>query len=133
MKTGVPIPIHDIRPLMEVPDSSFGIFLIVVAVVVILGVAVLYFAYKYLRGQGRLDVRKEYFKTLQAVDFSDAKATAYDITHYGRIFSHDSERMYEAYMNLVEQLKEYKYQKEVAEIDETTRSYYKIYLEMIDV
>ena len=42
-------------------------------------------------------------------------------------------RLNESYLNLVSRLEVYKYKKVVSAIDDESRSYYKIYLEMIDV
>jgi hypothetical protein len=52
---------------------------------------------------------------------------------HGRAFADDSQRLREAYDNLVARLERYKYKKRVGPIDDESRSYYKIYLEMIDV
>jgi len=127
------IPLHDIQPLMEVPDSSFGFLMIVVVVVVVLLGSAGYLFYTYFKKEKKLNMRKEYFSALNKVDFKDPKQAAYQITFYGRLFSEDSERLHEAYNNLVEYLEAYKYKKSVESIDDESRSYYKIYLEMIDV
>ena len=127
------IPLHDIRPLMEVPDSSFGFLMIVLFVAVVLISSAIYLLYNYFKKQKKINIRKEYFKALKKIDFQHPKEAAYKITFYGRLFSDDSERLHEAYNNLVEYLEAYKYKKSVAPIDDESRSYYKIYLEMIDV
>ena len=127
------IPLHDIQPLMEVPDSSFAFLVIVVLVVVVLISSVLYLLFGYFKKQKKINIRKEHFKALKKVDFKDPKKAAYQITFYGRLFSDDSERMHEAYNNMVDYLEDYKYKKSVAPINDESRSYYKIYLEMIDV
>ena len=127
------IPLHDIRPLMEVPDSSFGFLMVVVILSVVLLSGLLYLSYTHFKGQKKINIRKEHFKILKNINFKDPKEAAYDITFYGRTFSEDSERLHEAYNNLVEYLEAYKYKKSVEPIDAESRSYYKIYLEMIDV
>jgi len=127
------IPLHDIKPLMDVPDSSgsFLLLLMFVALIIFMGLA--YLLYQRIRSIKRLDRRKYHYKILQKIDFSDPKRAAYMITEHGRFFADDSERLYEAYQNLIERLERYKYRKEVSPIDDESRSYYKIYLEMIDV
>ena len=127
------IPLYDIQPLMEVPDSSFAFLVIVVLVVVVLISSVLYLLFGYFKKQKKINIRKEHFKALKTVDFKDPKKAAYQITFYGRLFSDDSERIHAAYNNLVEYLEAYKYKKSVSAINDESRSYYKIYLEMIDV
>ena len=127
------IPIHDIKPLMEVPDNSLTFLIIALIMVVAIGSGIVYLLYRYLKmGRGH-NQRKKSYEALQRIDFKDPKKAAYEITYYGRIFSEDSQRLKEAYQNLVDHLENYKYKKEVARIDDESLSYYKIYLEMVDV
>jgi len=65
--------------------------------------------------------------------FKDAKRAAYDITKYGYVFADDSARNREVYENLLRRLAPYKYKKEVGAMDAETKSYFNIYLGMIDV
>jgi len=127
------IPIHDIKPLMEVPDSSLTFLIIALVIIVSIGSGIIYLVYRHIKAGRGLNRRKKSYKALQNIDFSDPKKAAYEITHYGRIFSEDSQRLKEAYQNLVEYLERYKYKKEVSSIDDESLSYYKIYLEMVDV
>jgi uncharacterized protein HemX len=127
------IPLHDIKPLMEVPDSSGTLLMLMLLIAVVLGAGTLYLLYRRLRFRQKVNIRKQHYEMLSHVDFSDAKRAAYLITEHGRLFSKDSERLFEAYQNLVERLEPYKYRKTVSPIDNESRSYYKIYLEMIDV
>jgi len=114
------IPIHDIKPLMEVPDSSLTFLILGLSVVFLLLFGGGYLFYKH-------------FKALENVDFSDPKKAAYAITEHGRFFVDDAPRLKEAYENMVERLEVYKYRRDVTPISDESRSYYKIYLEMIDV
>ena len=127
------IPLHDIKPLMEVPESSFTFFVVGVVVLSVLVVGSGYLLYQHFKKSKVYNQRKADYKALKKVDFKASKSTAYEITKYGRTFADDSERLFGAYQNLVERLEIYKYRPEVDEIDAESRSYYKIYLEMIDV
>jgi hypothetical protein len=127
------IPLHDIKPLMEVPESSFIVFTVILCIVGLLLLGALFLLYRFVRNRQKLNLRKLHFSALEAVDFSDPKKAAYAITDHGRTFSDDSERLREAYNNLVMRLDRYKYKKQVETIDDESRSYYKIYLGMIDV
>jgi len=127
------IPLHDIMPLMEVPDNSFGFLVVVLLVVTVLALGGAYLFYHYFAQQKKSNQRAKQYTALTKVNFKTSKKAAYEITKFGRLFSEDSERLQAAYQNLVEQLEPYKYKKEVGEIDSETRSYYKIYLGMIDV
>ena len=127
------IPLHDIKPLMEVPDNSFVLLGGIIIVATLLLSGGLYLLYKFVKSRQTLNLRKVHFDALGKVDFSDPKKAAYAITDHGRIFADDSERLREAYDNLVVRLNRYKYRKSVEAVDEESRSYYKIYLGMIDV
>ena len=127
------IPLHDIKPLMEVPDSSFALLSGIIIIASLLLSGGLYLLYKFLKGRQTLNLRKVHYTALENIDFSDPKKAAYAITDHGRIFADDSDRLREAYDNLVVRLTQYKYRKRVGDIDDKSRSYYKIYLGMIDV
>ena len=133
MAASYDIPLHDIKPLMEVPDSSFTILTILVGIAAVVLAGGLYLLYRYLQSRKTVNHRKVHYKALKKVDFKDPKRAAYAITEHGRIFAEDSERLNETYANLMSRLEVYKYKKVVAAIDDESRSYYKIYLEMIDV
>lgn len=127
------IPLHDIKPLMEVPDSSFVMLSILLGVGAILLGGGLYLLYIFVKNRRKTNLRKRHYAALEGIDFSDPKRAAYAITAYGRIFADDSERLREAYDNLVARLERFKYKKRVDPLDDESRSYYQIYLGMIDV
>ncbi len=127
------IPLHDIKPLMEVPDSSFTILLFISGITAVLLFSALFLLYRFMRDRQAVNLRKVHYQALIKVRFDDPKKAAYEITEYGRLFADDSERMHEAYNNLVSRLERYKYRPVVDAIDDESLSYYKIYLGMIDV
>ncbi|MDA3945376.1 MAG: hypothetical protein PF439_01680 [Helicobacteraceae bacterium] len=127
------IPLHDIKPLMEVPDSSLMLLTVISAVVIMVLSGALFLLYRFMKDRKTVNLRKEHYKILNEVNFRDPKKAAYDITEYGRLFSVDSERLNSAYANLVSRLEPYKYKRVVDAIDEESLGYFKIYLGMIDV
>jgi hypothetical protein len=133
MPTAPDIPLHDIKPLVEISDYSIYYLsaLILVGVTVLL--ALLFFAWRYWSQKNRHTTRKKHFELLQNIDFSNPKAAAYAITKYGYSFSSDGDRQHETYENLLSRLAPYKYKKSVENIDNETKGYYDIYLGMIDV
>ena len=133
MPSSVDIPLHDIKPLVEVPDNSFILFMLLLTVAAVFVLSLLYLLWRYFRRSKKISDRKAHFKALQAVKFDDAKKSAYAITHHGFCFADDGERYKETYDNLVTRLAPYKYKKNVDEIDDETIAYYRIYVEMIDV
>jgi hypothetical protein len=133
LPTAPDIPLHDIKPLVEVNDHTFVMFAILVAAAAVLLLGALYLLWRFWRHRRRANIRRETFARLESVDFSDAKRAAYAITREGLLFAGDSVRCREAYDALVARLAPYKYRKRVDAIDEETVSYYHIYVGMIDV
>ena len=133
MPSSVDIPLHDIKPLVEVPDHSL-LFLsvLLLAASVFIG-SVIYLVWHYIVQRKKVDRRKLHYRILKDIAFDDPKKAAYAITRYGRIFVEDGERYKETYLNLLDRLAPYKYKKSVAPIDEEAIAYYRIYVEMIDV
>lgn len=126
------IPINDIAPLVEINDYSLYYFSALTLIGVALIAALFLALVKQLRKR-KLSIRKERFKELKAIDFSDPKRAAYTISELGRVFASDNERTDSAYHNLFERLSPYKYAPSVEMIDEETLAYYRLYVEMIDV
>jgi len=130
--TSPDIPLHDIKPLVEVPDTSLYLFAGVVAAGVIAAAVLAYLLWRYLGAKQGENLHRTSLEALRAVDFADAKAAAYAITRHGRIFAGDSERHGEVFANLIARLESYKYRKSVGEVDDEAKGYYRNYLEMID-
>ncbi len=133
MAVSYDIPLHDIKPLMDVPDSSLTLFIVLVVIVTVLFAGGLYLLYRFIKNRKIVNKRKTHYNALIRVDLTEPKKAAYSITEHGRAFADDSPRLKEAYANLVSRLEIYKYKKVVSPIDEESRSYYEIYLGMIDV
>jgi len=127
------IPLHDIKPLLDVEEYSLFYLLGVSAFAAFIFVAVVYLIIKWFKNRNRFNIRKEHYKLLNAVDLSDSKRAAYDITFYGSSFSDDSPRHNEMYKNLVGRLESYKYKKSVDSIDDEVIAYIDLYRGMIDV
>ena len=128
----VNIPLNDIAPLVEIPDYSLYYFIAVVVITVAVSLALVLALLKQMRKR-KINVRREWFKALSTIDFSDPKRAAYSISERGRVFASDNERTLKAYHNLFERLAPYKYAPRVEMIDEETLGYYRLYLEIIDV
>ena len=131
--SSVDIPLHDIKPLVEIEDYSFWMLNGLIMVGVLVSAALLYLLWRYLKERRRYNHRKVCFEALESISFSSAKEAAYAISRHGLCFADDSPRLKEAYYNLVSKLESYKYKKEVGKIDEDAISYYHIYVGMIDV
>jgi hypothetical protein len=133
MPSSPDIPLHDIKPLVEVPDHSLLLLSVLVVLAAVLIGGIIFLVWRSFSGRKKVDLRKRNYKLLENITFDDPKKAAYAITRYGLMFAEDGERYKEAYGNLVSRLAPYKYKKNVAPIDEEAIAYYRIYIEMIDV
>ena len=127
------IPLHDIKPLVEVQEYSFYYFLSTsfLALCLVLGAA--YLIYRYIKKRNAYNIRRENIKSIKALNLKDTKKAAYGISFYGELFKDDSPRHREVFKNLTERLEPYKYKKVVESFDKETLEYIKLYREMLDV
>lgn len=125
------IKLHDIKGLVEVSDSSlyifYGLILFGLIVVCIIG----YLIYKFFKYK-RQNIRQDYFKQLQAVDFNNSKQSAYDITKYGILLVR-TPREKQLLNDLISKLESYKYKKDVPNIDEETKASFDTFMDSLDV
>jgi hypothetical protein len=127
------IPLHDIKPLVEVQEYSLYYLIGVSVIGLLIFAGLLYLVLRWLKHRNAFNIRKEHYKLLHALDFSDPKKAAYDVTFYGATFKDDGQRYSEMYKNLVERLEQYKYKKNVDNLDEEVMAYIDLYRGMIDV
>ena len=127
------IPLHDIKPLLEVQEYSLYYLIALSLVAIFLLVGTFYLLYKWFQKRDKFNIRKEHFHSLNSIDFKDSKKSAYLITLYATTFKDDSPRHLEMYTNLVGRLEEFKYKKEVQPFDAEVLGYIELYKGMIDV
>jgi len=127
------IPIHDIKPLVDIPEYSLYLAIGIATIIVFLLISLLYFIYKWFKNRNKFNLRKEHYKSLHELDLNDTKNAAYQISSYGYIFKDDSPRHTEMYDNLTQRLENYKYRKSVKAFDEEVKGYIELYRGMIDV
>ena len=127
------IPLHDIKPIVEVEEyslyyllGSIGLGLIVISVIV-------YFLYLWYQKRNAYNQRKVHLKHINELDLSDTKNTAYLISMYGITFKNDSPRHEEMFENINQRLESYKYKKDVDAFDKETLGYIEVYKDMLDV
>jgi len=123
--------LRDIKPLMEIPDSSYYIYwgLIVLASLLLFGI--LFFSAKKLWDNRKINLAKGYLEAIKKIDWSDTKKSAYEATHYARLLATDARRR-ELFSQLEPMLEKYKYKKEVDEIDADTRNKFNLYVQVTD-
>ena len=123
--------LRDIKPLLEIPDSSYYIYwgLMILGVLLLLGI--LFFVAKKLWENRKINLAKGYLEALKKIDWKDTKKSAYDATHYARLLATD-DRKKELFSQLEPMLEQYKYKKIVDEIDVDTQNKFNLYVQVAD-
>jgi len=123
--------LKDIKPLLEIPDSSYYIYWGLIIFVALLLVAILFFVAKKLWENRKINLAKGYVAKLKAIDWADSKKSAYEATHYARLLATD-ERKKELFSQLEPMLEAYKYKKEVDAVDDETQKLFNLYVQVAD-
>ena len=123
--------LRDIKPLMEIPDSSYYIYWGLIIFVSLLAVGILFFVVKKLWDNRKVNLQKGYLEAIKRVDWVESKKSAYEATHYARLLATD-ERRQELFSQLEPKLEQYKYKKEVGEIDDETQKLFNLYVQVAD-
>lgn len=126
------LEIHDIKPIVNIPDTSIYIYYGLILLCIVIVSALAYLFYKYIRNK-KPNQYKEYFKTLQNINFQNQKEAAYLISKYGRLLAHD-ERQKRLLDELIVDTSEYKYKKEITQkIPQEIKVKFDTFMESIDV
>jgi len=123
--------LRDIKPLLEIPDSSYYIYWGLIVFVSLLLLGVLFFVLKKLWENRKINLAKAYLEAIKKIDWVDTKKSAYEATHYARLLATD-ERRKELFSQLEPMLEQYKYKKEVNDIDTDTRNKFNLYVQVAD-
>ncbi len=122
--------LKDIKPLLEIPDNSLYLYWGLIGFVSLLVMAVLFFVFKKLWENRKVNLPKSYLKILKELDWNDTKHAAYMATHYGRLLATDTRRK-ELFSQLEPMLEAYKYKKEVESIDDATHKHFNLYVQVV--
>jgi len=133
VKQNFDIPLHDIKPIVEIQEYSLYYLLGLSFIASVVLLAIIYLIYRYIKSKNTYNKRKEDFKTINSLDFTDTKKAAYTFTSAGLTFKDDSPRHLEMYNNILQRLQAYKYKKEVNKFDSEVLGYIEVYRGMIDV
>ena len=123
--------LKDIKPLLEIPDSSYYIYWGLIDFAIFLGVAIVFFIAKKLWDNRKINLAKGYLESIKKIDWQDTKKSAYEATHYARLLATD-ERRKELFSQLEPMLEQYKYKKEVDEVDQDTKNKFNLYVQVAD-
>lgn len=125
------LKLNDIKGLVEIPDYSFVLFCIVIGICFIIIVALIYFIINFFRRR-KHNIRKSWYKTLNELDLNDTKKAAYTITKYGILLA-QNEREKKIINQIITQLEEHKYKKDVSPLTKQIKSEFQIFMESVDV
>ena len=123
--------LKDIKPLLEIPDSSYYIYWGLIDLAIFLLVAILFFVAKKLWDNRKINLAKSYLESIKKIDWNDTKKSAYEATHYARLLATD-ERRKELFSQLEPMFEQYKYKKEVDEVDQETKNKFNLYVQVAD-
>ncbi len=129
MDNNLSTQLKDIKPLLEIPDNSFYFYWGSIILAVLIVLVLVYFVGKKLWKKRQINLAKGYLETLKAIDWHDTKKSAYDATHYARLLATD-ERRKELFSQLEPLLEQYKYKKEVDEVDQDTLNRFNLYVQV---
>ena len=131
MENNITAQLRDIKPLLEIPDSSYYIYWGLIILGVLLAAGVLFFVLKKVWENRKVNLAKGYLEALKKIDWEDTKKSAYEATHYARLLATD-DRKKELFSQLEPMLEKYKYKKEVDKVDSDTRNLFNLYVQVAD-
>ena len=123
--------LRDIKPLLEIPDSSYELLIGGLGVALLLALLALFFVIRKLLSNRKVDMKKVYFGEFKNIDWCDSKKASYDATYLGRLLATEP-RTKEIYSQLVPMLDAYKYRKNVPTVDSKTLQQYNLLVHVID-
>ncbi|RUM66329.1 MAG: hypothetical protein DSZ06_03395 [Sulfurospirillum sp.] len=123
--------LKDIRELEPIPDISIYIFIASILFALLVLGSIIYMIYRQKRAKKENLTKKEVLRRLKNIDFDDPKKAAYQITKYARFLSSD-ERSQKIFAQLEERLNRYKFIPNPPHFDEESKSYYNLFLEVVD-
>lgn len=123
--------LRDIKPLLEIPDSSYYLYWGLIIFGIVLVLAMVFFIAKKLWENRKINLAKGYLEALKKIDWNDTKQSAYEATHYARLLATD-ERRKELFSQLEPMLEAYKYKKVVNDVDDETLNKFNLYVQVAD-
>ena len=131
MNENIATKIHDIKDIVKIPDNSIFIYFALIFLGFILAISIIIFIIKYFKNK-KENKRKIYFNILKNIEFKEAKNDAYTITKYLRLLVNE-DREKRLAEDLIHELEQYKYKKEVSSIDTSVKNKLTTLLDILDV
>jgi len=123
------LPLRDIKPLLPIPDISLYLFAALVLAGLLVAAALAIYGWKWWRANRRKDPRLLWLEQLERIDYDRPKKAAYTMTKYGRLLAQEK-RQKEIMAQLLPRLERYKYKKAVPPLDEETKRFMHLFIEM---
>ncbi len=123
--------LRDIKPLLEIPDYSYYLFLGGAFLLLFLALLALFFLVKKMWRERSVDLKQRYFQALKNVDWENAKKASYQVTFLARKLCED-DRSKEIFSQLLPMMEPYKYKKKVPSVDIETLKQYNLLVHVID-
>ena len=132
MEANITLQLKDIKPLLEIPDFSYYYYwgLIVFGVCVFLGLAI-FLVFKFWKKR-KVNLAKGYLEALKKIEWKESKKAAYKATHYARLLMEHDSTLKDEFKALEPLLEQFKYKKEVDEIDVVTKEKFDKYVQVAD-
>jgi len=123
--------LHDIKPLLEIPDSSYYIYFGMIAFGIFILLSLLFFLLRKFLLNRKESTAQQQLKALKKVDWSNSKEAAYRVTRLGRMLVEDK-RSEEIYRQLLPLLERYKYKQKAPLVNEETLKQYNLLVHILD-
>lgn len=125
------LKIHDIKELVEIPDFSLYIYMLLWILGSLVFFILIFILIKLFLNRKK-NKKKVYYNILKNMDLSNSKKAAYEITKYARLISH-SEREKKLCHELIEELEEFKYKKDVEPLNDNFKILFGRFMDNVDV
>jgi cell division protein FtsI/penicillin-binding protein 2 len=122
--------LKDIKPIIDIPDYSFYLFCLLIGLIFLLFIFIFYKIYKFFINK-KSDEKTISLNALKNIDFTNPKQNAYDITYHGRVVATDN-RSKKILADLNKKLSNYKYKKNIENIDEDIKADFRLFLEVLE-
>lgn len=125
------LKINGIKELVDIPDYSLYIYMFLWIIACLVFATFIFLIVRLILNRKK-NKRKVYYQRLKELDLSDSKNSAYEITKYVRLLS-KSEREKRLGHELIEELENYKYKKDVDSLGDDVRIIFGRYMDSVDV
>ena len=131
MNENIALKIHDIKDIVKIPDNSVFIYFGLILLSFIVALSIIIFIIKYFKNK-KVNKRKIYFNILKNIEFKEPKKDAYTITKYLRLLVVE-DREKRLANDLINDLEDFKYKKDVSNINRNIKNKLTTLLDILDV